>query len=202
MTNREREIEELAQHISASIDRHGLGLQESEIDLIAIDIYDRGCRKVGDAVVVTKEDYSDLLIAQRNWEFGKDIIKTQSEKIDKAEQAKWRLAKALAESKTKTAEEVRKKTAREILSLCLSDEYIAFFEEGIIREIAEKYGVEVKEIRKEVFNKIISLIQEKRNSLMVTTRDIEVKAQCKAYADMEIAVRELAKEYGVEVENE
>lgn len=137
MTDREREIEELAQHISASIDRHGLGLQESEIDLIAIDIYDRGCRKVGDAVVVTKEDYSDFLIAQRNWKAGTDLIKEQLAIIEKAQQQKWLLAKALAESKTKTAEE--------IIELIISESGV----DGLIgvdyicEKIREKFGVEV-----------------------------------------------------------
>ena len=56
------------------------------------------------------------------------------------------------------------------------------------------------EVRKEVFNKILSCIKEKRNSLTYTTQDSKIHGQCVAYSDMEIILRELAKEYGVEVE--
>ena len=44
-------------------------------------------------------------------------------------------------------EEVCKETAEEIFRLCLSDEYIAYFDEGIIKELAEKYGVEVEKCK-------------------------------------------------------
>ena len=71
--------------------------------------------------------------------------------------------------------------------------------DGIVKqeekeEVIEFFVKHNEEVREKVFNKILSCIKEKRNSLVVTTQDLEIKGQCKAYADIEVAIRELAKE--------
>ena len=69
-------------------------------------------------------------------------------------------------------------------------------------EVIEFFVKHNAEVRKEVFNKILSCIKEKRNSLTYTTQDSKIQGQCEAYSDMENILRELAKEYGVEVEEQ
>lgn len=43
----------------------------------------------------------------------------------------------------RTIEKNSEETAKEIFSLLLSDEYICYFDVAVVKEIAEKYGVEI-----------------------------------------------------------
>lgn len=57
-----------------------------------------------------------------------------------------------------------------------------------------------KETAKEILGKLLSVVQDKRNKLAITTRDPSIGGQCKAYADMETTLREIALDISVEVE--
>lgn len=57
-----------------------------------------------------------------------------------------------------------------------------------------------KEAAKEILGKLLSVVQDKRNKLTITTRDPSIGGQCKAYADMETTLREIALDINVEVE--
>ena len=57
-----------------------------------------------------------------------------------------------------------------------------------------------KETAKEILGKLLSVVQDKRNKLTITTRDPSIGGQCKAYADMETTLREIALDISVEVE--
>ena len=57
-----------------------------------------------------------------------------------------------------------------------------------------------KETAKEILSKLLSVVQDKRNKLAITTRDPSIGGQCKAYADMETTLREIALDISVEVE--
>ena len=63
---------------------------------------------------------------------------------------------------------------------------------------------EVEQARKEmatsILSTLLSITQDKRNALTVTTQDLKIVGECTAFAQMEDIIRGIALEIGVEVE--
>lgn len=64
-------VEDMARVISNSNQIHGLGLQENEVDLIAVDLYEKGYRHVG-----------DYLLLQNDYKHAQDVIEDLQKKYN------------------------------------------------------------------------------------------------------------------------
>lgn len=149
MMTDKQQIEEMATKLSNSNARNSLNLWESEVDLLAIDLYNAGYRKVPeDAVVLTREELS-----KRDYEFrqiGYDECLRDNPKKDIYIKA---LERKIDQLNAKL-DQTRKKTAKEFIFKVES--YLGYNADNetftkkelllILAEVAkEQYGVEVAE---------------------------------------------------------
>ena len=89
--------------------------------------------KIGEgAVVLSTEEYSDLKIASDSLENAYEVNERLKKDIE-------RLYNNLAKFK----KEVRKVTAKEIITLLSEPPYIDFLEKWVLEDLAKKYGVEI-----------------------------------------------------------
>lgn len=172
MTDKEKaRIETMAEEIDNRLEQANrvLGsMNKGKGYWIAEDLVNKGYRKVPqDSVVFSKEQYKEIVEQYDkdydNYKAGEDNAKFYYEniviprlckkmhtnyKIGLGKSQSWvKKLKAdvekLQNENNVLEEKVRKETAKEILSLFLSDEYICYFDVPVVKEIAEKYGVEI-----------------------------------------------------------